>query len=290
MGSADIRHIQSELRRVVDAVRSTNPLAPSITNTVTIQFVANAQLAVGGSAAMVYMPDEAEAMARAAHAFYINFGTIEPVYEQTLPRVMTLMHQSRIPFVIDPVGIGTGELRMRLLKAAGNNKPAIVRGNASEIIALAQLWGIGGTQHAVVRGVDTTQSVDEARHAANSIARFTGGAVAVSGPVDYVTDGRIGVRSYGGSEFQRFVTGSGCSLGGVMEVYLTKSNPLIAALAGTNVYNWAAAKAQEQSSGSGSFSVHFVDNLYQATPEDVARVPMDIEAVEGEEIEGDAVG
>ena len=47
---------EAELRtlmaRAVREVRETNPLAPSITNTVTQSFVANAQLAVGGSAAM----------------------------------------------------------------------------------------------------------------------------------------------------------------------------------------------------------------------------------------------
>ncbi|MDR2934301.1 MAG: hydroxyethylthiazole kinase, partial [Candidatus Adiutrix sp.] len=50
-------------RRMIDAanaVRRTNPLAGSITNSVTINFVANAQLAVGGSAAMVYLPEEGE--------------------------------------------------------------------------------------------------------------------------------------------------------------------------------------------------------------------------------------
>ena len=43
---------EAELRalmaRAVHEVRETNPLAPSITNTVTQNFVANAQLAVGG--------------------------------------------------------------------------------------------------------------------------------------------------------------------------------------------------------------------------------------------------
>lgn len=57
---------------------------PSITNTVTINLVANTQLAAGGSAAMVYLPDEGEAMAQAGEALYINMGTIFPIYEETL--------------------------------------------------------------------------------------------------------------------------------------------------------------------------------------------------------------
>ena len=67
-------------------VRKENPLAPSITNTVTINFVANAQLACGGSAAMVYLPDEGEMMARISKSMYINMGTQFTCYEETLPR------------------------------------------------------------------------------------------------------------------------------------------------------------------------------------------------------------
>ena len=69
---------EAELRalmaRAVHEVRETNPLAPSITNTVTQNFVANAQLAVGGSAAMVYLPDEGECVAALGGAVYINLG------------------------------------------------------------------------------------------------------------------------------------------------------------------------------------------------------------------------
>lgn len=73
---------EAELRalmaRAVREVRETNPLAPSITNTVTQSFVANAQLAVGGSAAMVYLPDEGECVAALGGAVYINLGTLMP--------------------------------------------------------------------------------------------------------------------------------------------------------------------------------------------------------------------
>ena len=52
--------IKSQVIEAVKKVKSSNPMAGSITNSVTINFVANAQLAVGGSAAMVYLPDEGE--------------------------------------------------------------------------------------------------------------------------------------------------------------------------------------------------------------------------------------
>jgi Hydroxyethylthiazole kinase, sugar kinase family len=70
--------IQKQIVQTVNSVRKTTPLAGSITNTITINLVANAQLAVGGSAAMVYLPDEAVFLANAGGAFYINIGGIFP--------------------------------------------------------------------------------------------------------------------------------------------------------------------------------------------------------------------
>ncbi len=53
----DSEQLKQDVVKAVEKIRATNPMAGSITNTVTIDFVANAQLAVGGSAAMVYLPD-----------------------------------------------------------------------------------------------------------------------------------------------------------------------------------------------------------------------------------------
>ena len=134
---------EAELRtlmaRAVREVRETNPLAPSITNTVTQSFVANAQLAVGGSAAMVYLPDEGECVAALGGAVYINLGTLMPVYEQTVPATARACAAAATPWVLDPVGVGIGSLRTRLIEAVRENPPTILRGNASEIIAVADL-------------------------------------------------------------------------------------------------------------------------------------------------------
>ena len=125
--------------------------------------------------------------------------------------------------MLDPVGIGIGSLRTQLIEAARENPPAILRGNASEIIAVAELWGLGNDTAEDAsgdgpRGVDSTDSVDAAERAAMACARFTGGAVAVSGTTDLVTDGVQVARLSGGSSLMTCITGSGCSLGGVCAV------------------------------------------------------------------------
>nr|WP_321403467.1 hydroxyethylthiazole kinase [uncultured Desulfobacter sp.] len=272
--------LQAEIIHAVETVRQTNPMAGSVTNTVTINFVANAQLAVGGSAAMVYMPDEAQFLAQAGGAAYINVGTIEPVYEKTLPAMAKTLYASGKPWVLDPVAVGIGELRTRLLLDFKPCKPSIIRGNASEIIALAGLWELaGGTETSNVRGVDSQDPVTAARAAAVALANWTGGAVAVSGKQDLVTNGSVVALCHGGSHFMEKITGSGCSLGGVMAVYATTASAFIAALTGTAVYNLAGRRAAEKTDAPASFQVHFLDELYRAAPEEIADNPFDIEEI-----------
>ncbi len=273
----DKEALKEKIFAAVRAVKEQGPLVPSITNTVTVNFVANAQLAAGGSAAMVYMPDEGEAMAAVGAAMYINMGTIFPIYRETLPRTARALAANHKPWVLDPVGIGIGALRKEILLDFQDVPPTIVRGNASEVIALANLWGLPtGQDHDGVRGVDSTDTVLAARQAAENLASFIDGAVAVSGETDLVTDGTTTVLSRGGSPLFARVTGSGCSLGGVVAVYAAVTDPFTAALSAVQAYNFAGSRADVRAHGPGSFEKMFLDGLYQASPADVASNPFRI--------------
>ena len=271
--------LEASIAKAAADVRANNPLAGSITNTVTIDFVANAQLAVGGSAAMVYLPDEGETLVAAGGAVYLNMGTLFPVYEETIPRTAAAAQAAGKPWVLDPVGIGIGSLRTKLLSGLKRYKPAIIRGNASEIIALAGLWGLEGEAADLsrVRGVDTTDTVDAARGAAVALARYTGGAVVVSGEVDLITDGTTVAKSHGGSPLMSKITGCGCSQGGVLAVYACAANPFTAAICGTAVYNVAGTRAAAVADAPASFKVAFIDELYRATAQDIADNRLELE-------------
>lgn len=275
----EMNQLQSGIAEAASKVRANNPMAGSITNSVTIDFVANAQLAVGGSAAMVYLPDEGECLVAAGGAVYINMGTLLPVYEETLPRTAAAALAAGKPWVLDPVGIGIGSLRTKLLRGFKPYKPAIVRGNASEIIALAGLWGLEGEAADLsrVRGVDTTDTVDAARDAAVALARYTGGAVVVSGEVDLITDGTTVAKSHGGSPLMSKITGCGCSQGGVLAVYACVTDPFTAAVCGTAVYNVAGTRAAAVADAPASFKVAFIDELYRATAQDIADNQLELE-------------
>ncbi|MCI5830877.1 MAG: hydroxyethylthiazole kinase [Treponema sp.] len=255
----------AEVNSALGMVRKNNPLAPSITNTVTINFVANAQLACGGSAAMVYLADEGEAMAKASKSMYINMGTQFTCYAETLPRTAKACAEAGNNWVLDPVGIGIGQQRTTLLKEFKNAKPKIIRANASEVIALASLWELTEKKESGVRGVDSTDEVLSAKDAAIALAKFTGGAVTVSGKIDLVTDGTTCVLCHGGSEFLPMITGAGCSLGGVCAVYANVTNPFYAALTATVLYNKAAKNAEKKAKGPGIFQPLFLDQLYKVS-------------------------
>ena len=142
MRMIEMNQLQSGIVEAASKVRANNPMAGSITNSVTIDFVANAQLAVGGSAAMVYLPDEGECLVAAGGAVYINMGTLLPVYEETLPRTAAAAHAAGKPWVLDPVGIGIGSLRTKLLRGFKPYKPAIV--GAHEPRPGEVRWRMGG--------------------------------------------------------------------------------------------------------------------------------------------------
>ena len=192
-----------------------------------------------------------------------------PFYADTLPRTARTLQANQTPWTLDPVGIGLSSLRTDILKQFKEFKPSIVRGNASEIIALAKLWGLVNDTGGTVRGVDSTEKVSAAKTAALELAKFTGGAVAVSGAEDLVTDGKEEILCAGGSELFTKITGSGCALGGVMAIYLTVATPFIAAMTATTMFNLAGSKAAALASTPASFKVRFLDSLYTLTGEEI---------------------
>lgn len=267
--------LREKIAAAVCEVKRTNPLAPSVTNTVTMNFVANAQLAVGGSAAMVFLPDEGEMLAKTCGAVYLNVGTLLPVLKETHVKTAKAAHEAGKVCVLDPVGIGIGSMRTEILTALKESKPKIIRGNASEIISLHRLW-LEKSFSSTARGVDTTESVEEAELAANELALYTGGAVSVSGKVDYVTDGTHALTLAGGSELMTRITGSGCSLGGAMAVYACVSEPFVAAVTGAIVFKLAGNRASQKADAPASFQTSFLDELYKATSGDIAAYPFEL--------------
>lgn len=278
----DDHPLRARIAEAVHAVRDTTPLAQSFTNFVTINLVANAQLAAGGTAAMSYLPDDVLDIAAICGATYINVGTLLPFYKDALADIAHGLHDQGKPWVLDPVAAGLGATRTAILESFRDVPPTVVRGNASEIIVLDRMWGLADADAAAddatrPAGVESVDEVDSAIPAARRLARHLAthspngqGAVAVSGAVDFVTDGTNDYRLPGGSALMTKITGAGCSLGGVVGTYLAVADPLTAAMAASLHFNRAGEIAEAAAHGPGSFQTEFLDALWNVTAEQIA--------------------
>lgn len=243
-------------------MRQAAPLVHNITNFVAMNVMANVLLAVGASPAMVHAREEAAEFAALAQALTVNIGTADPVWGAAMEEAAAAMNAAGRPWVFDPVGVGATRFRQELARRLLALKPAVVRGNASEIRALAGLEG-------KARGADSGDSVEAAIDAARHLAQATGGVIAVSGPVDYITDGMQGWRVSNGHPLMTRVTALGCSLNGVIAAFCVGQERLGATVAALACFGLAGERAALAATGPGSFAVAFLDALAALKPEDV---------------------
>jgi len=246
------------------AVRDQPPLVQCLTNVVVAGWTANVLLAVGAVPAMVDNPHEAAEFAALAGGVLVNLGTPYDDTAEAMHLAVAQARQAGIPWVLDPVAAGalrwrTG-LAQQLLRDAS---PTILRGNASEILALA--GGAGG------RGVDSVDSPEGAAEVARVLANQHQSVVAVSGPIDHITDGTQLVRLSNGHPWLTRVTGVGCALGALMAAFAAVvPDSLVAAAAATATLTVAADTAATQSRGPGGFAVALLDELSMLQPADLA--------------------
>jgi hydroxyethylthiazole kinase len=258
----------AELSAAREALRTGAPLVHCLTNTVVQTITANALLAVGAAPAMVDAPEEAGEFAAIASAVLVNVGTVHARTAEAMRLAARSAGAAGRPWVLDPVAVGGLAFRTGLARDLLELRPTVVRGNASEVLALAGA-GAGG------RGVDSTAGAEEAAGVAADLARRTGGVVAVSGPVDVVTDGTTTVRVGGGSELLTRTTGAGCALGAVVAAYLAVGpDPLTAAVAGHAHVALAAEVAADLADGPGTFAAQWLDALDALDGDALARADL----------------
>lgn len=236
--------------------RTRSPLTHCMTNDVVQSFTANVLLALGASPAMVIEAEEAEQFAAVADALLINVGTLTAPRAQAMRRAIERAVAAEKPWTLDPVAVGALAYRTRFCQQILSLKPAAIRGNASEILALAGM-SAGG------RGVDTTDTASSALPAAIALARQTNAIVAVTGEVDYVTDGQRTQTITGGDVMMTRVVGTGCALSAVVAASCSlPGDRLDNVVAACGFMKQAGSVAVKQSRGPGSFASAFIDALW----------------------------
>lgn len=236
--------------------RQAPPLVQCLTNVVVPQITANVLLAAGASPAMVDTPEEAADFAAIAAGVLVNTGSPTAAQYSAMREAVRGGTTNDTPWVLDPVACGGPAARTDFARDIVTHRPAAVRGNASEIIALSGI-AAGG------RGVDSTDEVSAALDAARNLSHRSGAVVAVSGPRDLIVSADRVTWLRSGDPMMQLVIGTGCSLGALCAAYLSTSlDPHDAVLAAHAHAGAAGRIAAENSTGPGSFSVAWLDAFH----------------------------
>ncbi|MBE0583424.1 MAG: hydroxyethylthiazole kinase [Desulfofustis sp.] len=246
-------------------VRENKPLIHNITNFVVMNYTANVLLAAGASPVMAHAENEVEEMVGFAGALVLNIGTLSDAWLASMITAGKAATRLNTPIVLDPVGSGATRLRTGAAKTIlAQTRVRIVRGNASEILSLSD-------SAAQTKGVDTVHGVDQAAAGAAELARSLDTTLAITGPIDLVTDGRRLVRVANGHPLMPFVTGTGCSASALVGAFAAvDDDPVTAAATALAFFGLAGEKAGATSRGPGSFMIALLDALYLISPDELA--------------------
>lgn len=246
----------AQTAHVLQQFRRHSPLTHCMTNDVVQTFTANVLLALGASPAMVIEREEAVQFSALADALLINVGTLTHERAGAMRAAVESANGARKPWTLDPVAVGALTLRSEFCQQLLALHPAAIRGNASEILSLAGM-------HASGRGVDSTEVASAALPGAQALARQTGAVVAVTGEVDYVTDGTQTLMVTGGDALMTRVVGTGCALSAVVAACCAlPGSRLVNVAAGCAFMAQAGTQALARSNGPGSFASALLDALY----------------------------
>lgn len=218
--------LRDEVALAVAAVRDRAPLIHGITGSATQALVADGLLAAGARPMLTATRDEAPALVTVADALLVNLGSLSTDARDAILPTVEVAAAHGIPWVLDPAAVGVAPLRTPLARALLSWGPSAVRGNASEVLTVA---GRAEAAH-VARGPDSTAGPDDAADAAREVAAAHGCVVAVSGPVDLVTDGSRVVRIASGHPMLTRVGGTGCLLGALTAAHLAVADPVVESL------------------------------------------------------------
>ena len=274
----NVEDIKENLKNSLENVRKNNPLTHCITNSVTINDCANAVLAIGGSPIMAEDEEEMEEVVEIADVLVINIGKLSK--EQIKAMNVSAAHATKTntPIVLDPVGAGISQLRNNTIKyLVENNNITAIRGNISEIKAIANIVGLLNTESAA-KGVDVSEDDIISRdnleingNLVKELAKKLDTVVIASGPLDIISNGETTIVLDNGDEMMPLITGSGCMLTSIVGSCVAVNDPFEGSILASIAMSLAGEKAREQvdenNLGTGSFRTFLIDYLYKTNVE-----------------------
>ena len=246
-----INAIQSNLA----LLRQTKPLILCLTNYVTMDFMANSLLAIGALPLMSYCDDELEELIQISHAVMINIGTLDASFIERCVKAANIAEAHGKPIVLDPVGSGASKIRTNTSRSL-MSYATIIRGNASEITSLID-------ENIKTQGVESLLPTEQAKQAANQLARTLNCTIVVSGEEDFITDGQQHSSLHDGSAMMPLITGMGCTLTAVIAAFQAViPDSYTAATLATAYFGLCGRLTEQKATAPGTFRSVFIDELY----------------------------
>ncbi|TDS11785.1 hydroxyethylthiazole kinase [Sphingobacterium paludis] len=256
--------MEQQIIQQLHQLRQQSPLVHNITNFVVMNNTANALLAIGASPVMVHSSREVKDVVTISGALVINIGTLSEEWADAM--LIAAKHAAQIgcPWVLDPVGAGISPFRNEVLKELLDHRPTAIRGNASEIIALASFAQTGG------KGVDSIARSADAVSSGKVLQEKYGAQVCISGETDYVIGKDSWAEVNNGSILMTKVTGLGCTASALVAAFLAlRQDPFAEALAGVSLCSLAGELAARQSIGPGTLQLNLYDTLHNLSDDEI---------------------
>jgi hydroxyethylthiazole kinase len=252
----------AHIEKNVTKIKLRRPLVLNITNVVTMDFVANGLLSLGASPVMSKASAEIEDLVLLSNSVVINLGTLDEAFLQLCAQVCYLANQLQKPIILDPVGAGASRYRTAAcLELIKSYHIAVIRGNASEIRALAE-------EPVTTKGVESVDQSENAIHCAQMLSRTYQAAIVISGATDVVIEEDKVNRFQRGSPLMPMITGTGCLLSAVVAAFhAVDPNRFTAAMTATVFYSLCGEIAARVARGPGSFKTAFLDALHEMPDE-----------------------
>ena len=243
---------------LIEQIRDSGPMIHLITNNVTMTNCANVLLAIGASPVCAEHRNEVEQVTAAADALVLNIGTFNDGRFESMLLSGKIAREMNKPVVFDPVGVGLSSLRKKAAdKIISEVRPAVIRGNYSEIKALANITSNE-------KGVDSEEVTDkdEIFHIADRLSVDLNSVIAVTGDIDYVTYSNKGKRLLNRTEMLKKITGTGCMVSALCGAFVACSKDYhSAAIAAILTMTVCGEMAEMNSKGSFSFFTELMDNI-----------------------------
>ncbi len=263
---------RADFAACLQAVREKAPLVQCITNMVTVNDCANVLLAAGASATMAHHPLEVAEAVAGVQALVLNLGAVGD--REAMRIAGREANRLGVPVVFDPVAAGfTGLRRETARKLLEEIRFAVIRGNASEILALAEDREGGSGVDVAAADTVTESGLPRAAELAQTLSRRTGAVVVLSGAVDVVADGRQALFLRNGSPTMARITGSGCMLSALTGAFCgaCPDKPFEAAAAAAASIALAGERTEElrlqKGTGNATFRIDLIDSVFNLTVE-----------------------